>query len=94
MAATTAWLSQLDSTRLLDHWWPQMAAVITSGMSSFTVIFFSQEELSHLSWNHCWSLHAPHPHVPEASEVTTIEYWLVGRQDEGSAQQIGLELFV
>ena len=69
--ATTAALSQKHLTDCPRHCLPHTATPITTGSSFFTVMWRSAQESGHLSWNQSPEEEkAPHPHKPEASDVT------------------------
>ena len=81
---TTAMLSQWKPIIWLPQCLPQIAELITIGISSLMAmfVFFSQPG-SHSSWNHAsdcfW--YAPPSHVPEASDTTVGPSGILGKKD-------------
>ena len=67
--ASTAELSHCASTTFPRQLCPEITATITIGASSFTVMCVSCILATHGSTNHCSPQKAPHPQVPDASDV-------------------------
>ena len=68
-------LSHVKQIDRLDHVWLHLAALTTTGTSSFTIIATPFQWDGHSSWNQ-WCdefMKAPHPQEPEASETTDID---------------------
>lgn len=73
--ATTAALSRLLQTTWPDQCRPHTAAPIRMGISSLVAILVptGQEVSLQANWNHYWfSQYAPHPHDPDASDVSLL----------------------
>ena len=52
------------------------------GINSFTAICSVRDLSSQASWNHSLWCHAPHPQLPEASEVnSSLSFWLLMIRD-------------
>ena len=69
-ACTTSWLSHLHWTAWPCQCFPQTAAEITMGTTSFSVAMFCCFSclLPYGNWNQCYCQTAPAPRLPEASD--------------------------
>ena len=70
--ATTAALSQRQSTVQPSHALPQIAAAMTIGRSSFASMSTVFQDVCQEHWNHFFCQNAPHPQLPDASLVMVI----------------------
>ena len=71
ITATTGALSLRIRTDFPTQLFPQTAAASTIGMSSLMVMCLCLVVSSHCSWNQESLQYAPHPQLPEASDVIT-----------------------
>ena len=75
-------LSDVNRTRLCFQVCPQRDAAITTGNNSFAVMWTLAQSSGHCSWNHpCPTEKAPHPNDPDASEKTSTEHSMVGKNE-------------
>ena len=82
MMATTAELSEWTRTWVDCHAWPHTATAITMGISSFTMMWYCGNNSGHCSWNQWDFQNAPQPHLPDASDITLEEGWLLSHSKD------------
>ena len=70
MMATTAWLSQRNSTCKRAHWHPQTCAATTMGNNSNAAILEAGTDAGQDPASHALRQKAPKPWLPEESEAT------------------------